>query len=129
MKSILSIFLCINTLAFGMQAYMARSNSISPHQKPITAMTDKQALIDETNKIIASSRHDLEQRQWLLANLYLKNGLAALGDRYISHNTIDDSGMKLIVADDLERKGELERAARLRLKILQERLDQFKANP
>jgi len=92
-------------------------------------MTDKQALIEELNKIIALANHEIEQKDWQKASLYAKNGLDTLGERYFNPKVLDESSLKLVIADDFERKGLLEKSARLRLRTLEGRLDSFKANP
>jgi len=104
-------------------------DSTSSHTEPIATMTNKQTLIDELNKTIALANHEIEQKNWQEANIHLKNALNTLGYRYLKPVMEDDTGMKLIVADDFERKGLLEKSARLRLKMLQERFDLFKTNP
>ena len=104
-------------------------NSELPNQESIAVMNDKQLLIDKIEQLIALSSDDIAQNNWIQANTQLKKGLNALGDRYFNPNILNDSGMKIIVADDFEKKGLLEKSARLRLRILQGRLDQFKANP
>ncbi|MDR2186570.1 MAG: hypothetical protein LBE62_00795 [Azonexus sp.] len=91
--------------------------------QPVTAM------IENIEKIIARASSDIEQGRWPEANALLKHGLDTLGDRHARSDIIDDSGMKQVAADDLERQGDLEKAARLRLKILEQRLRQFTEQP
>ena len=99
-------------------------------------MDNKQSLVDELEQIIALVNHEFDQNNWDQANIHLKKGLDILGNRYSRPITpdmkvviLDDTGMALVAAYDLEKKGLIEKSARLRLGILQERLDQFKANP
>ncbi|MDR2220238.1 MAG: hypothetical protein LBE24_06625 [Methylobacillus sp.] len=106
-----------------------RSNALPTPAKPATAATDKTAMIEEIEKILARANSEIEQEHWPEANTLLKQGLDTLGERHVRADVIDDSGMKLIAADDLEKKGQLENAARLRLKILEERLRQFRDKP
>ena len=91
-------------------------------------LTDKQTLIQEINQIISSANDEMGKDHWQEANIHIKNGLTVLGYRYSNSTMLDDTGMKLVVADDFERKGLLEKSARLRLRILQARLDIFKEN-
>jgi hypothetical protein len=92
---------------------------------------DKNNMIQAINKFIELATYEINQNAWTNANYHLVNGLNALGFRYKPTNVRyrDDTGMKLIVANDFERKGQLEQAARLRMDILKLRLDRFKSNP
>jgi len=53
--------------------------------------------------------------------------LVELGDRYTRSDTIDDSGMKLIAADNQEKGGSPDNAAHVRRRILAERLEMLKS--
>ena len=97
--------------------------------RPWPETSDKRLLIDKLNKTVALVNHEIEQKNWRQANLHIKNSLDALGYRYANPNVIDDSSMSIIIADDFEKNGFLEKSARLRLKTLQRRLDLFKTNP
>ena len=129
MKLIIYILFCAGMLTIGLQGCATRAYSTSSHAEPIATMTDKQALIEELNKIIALANREIEQKDWQKANFYIKNGLDTLGGRYFNPNIIDDSGMNLVHADAQERDGKFESATRQRLNILQERLDLFKTKP
>jgi sugar-specific transcriptional regulator TrmB len=129
MKHNIYNILYISILVFSMQGCMSQVDSTSSHTESITTMNEKQTLIQEIDKMIESATDEINLSHWQEANDYLKKGLTALGDRYYDSRVQDDSGMKLVVADDFERKGFLERAARLRLKMLRERLDVFKGKP
>jgi len=128
MKYNICTLFCASVLVLGTQGCTLQVNPIPSHTEPITTISNKQTLIQEIDGIIASANYEINQNHWREANTYLKNGLAALGNNYLNSSVQDDSSMKLVVADDFERKGLLEQAARLRLKMLQGRLDQFKSN-
>jgi len=70
---------------------------------------------------------EMAAQNWKEANKLLKQALVELGDRYVRSDTIDDSGMKLIDADILEEEGKIDRAARVRRRILAERLEMLKS--
>jgi hypothetical protein len=97
--------------------------------QPTADTMDHHALIEAAEQAIARASGEIAQGDWPAASTRLKNALTALGDRHARPGLIDDSGMKLIAADDLERKGQPENAARLRLRILQERLRWFREKP
>jgi hypothetical protein len=63
----------------------------------------------------------ITEQDWVSANVLLKKGLATLGDSYLSADTIDETGMKLILADAAEENGDLQSAAKIRLKMLASR--------
>jgi len=69
----------------------------------------------------------IEEQKWAEANDLFKQGIARLGDAYFSPNTIDDTGMTLIVADRAEQEGNLEMAAKIHQRILANRLYLYEA--
>jgi hypothetical protein len=125
----LRILLYIGLLVFCFQGCTV------PNQPPATpsspAAIDKKALVDKVENCIDLATQAIEQKRWEQANTYLKNGLALLGDHYSDPKkpSIDDSGMHLLVADMQEKEGNLENAARNRLRFLKGRLEIFKAKP
>lgn len=84
-----------------------------------------QALAKEVETLLNTAEQALERQEWPLANVLLKRGLDTLGDRYTTSNTIDDSGMKLVLADAEERKGNLQTSAQIRQSVLASRLSLF----
>lgn len=48
----------------------------------------------------------------------LDHGLRTIGDRYIDQDAMDDSAMKLVFAQDEQRKGRLQRAAVIKQRVL-----------
>jgi hypothetical protein len=66
------------------------------------------------------------QKKFLHAYASCRSGLKKLGDAYVSTDTLDDSGLRLVVADDMWRKGKASDAARMVCRILKGRLEMFK---
>ncbi len=62
------------------------------------------------------------QKKFLHGYASCRSGLKKLGGAYASTETVDDSGLRLVVADDIWRKGEAEDAARMVCRILKGRL-------
>lgn len=85
-------------------------------------MDTNQTLAKEVEAILKAAEQAIEKQEWPPANALLKQGLDVLGDRYISNNTIDDSGMKLVLAVADEKKGALQTAAHIRRSVLASRL-------
>ena len=85
-------------------------------------MNSNETLAKEVEAILKAAEQAIERQEWSLANALLKQGLDAVGDRYIVSNTIDDSGMKLVLAETEERKGALQTAAQIRRGVLASRL-------
>lgn len=79
----------------------------------------------ETALILTAADNAIAQEDRPTANALLKRGLDALGDRYLSPDTIDDTGTKLVLADAEERRGALSGAVRLRRAVLASRLHQL----
>jgi len=52
----------------------------------------------------------------------LQEGIDAIGDAYVSEDTLDETDMRLLASADQERKGNLEGAYRLRRSVLENRL-------
>jgi hypothetical protein len=87
----------------------------------------KDNMIQTINQIIGLATHEMNQNNWINANYHLKNGLDVLGFHYMPFGYRDD--MRFMMANDFERKGQLEEAVRRRMSILQNRLDVFESNP
>ncbi len=56
-----------------------------------------------------------------------QSGIAELGNDYASDNVCDDTGLKIHAAEDLIKNRRLLDGARLFLRMLQNRLDLYKA--
>ncbi len=81
----------------------------------------------KTTTLLAAAEVEIQNRNWLAANQLLKQGLAALGNSYLTPEMIDETGTKLLLADIEERKGSLETAALIRRRILGDRLSLLRA--
>ena len=88
-------------------------------------MSANQALAKEVETLLNTVEQALERQEWPLANVLLKRGLDSLSDRYTASNSIDDSGMKLVLADAEEKKGNLQTSAQIRHSVLASRLSLF----
>lgn len=66
------------------------------------------------------------EKKFLHAYASCRTDLTRLGDAYASTDTVDDSGLRLVVADDMLRKGEAKDAARMVCRILKGRLEMFR---
>lgn len=81
--------------------------SLSCVAEPLSTMKGSQmtntneALANEAETILNAADQGLESQEWSSVNVLLKHGLDVLGDRYVTTNTIDDSGMKLVLASRL----------------------------
>lgn len=76
----------------------------------------------EVALILESADQAIATEDWAAANVLLKRGLKQLGSRYVSADTIDETGMKLVLADAAEKRGEPQNAARMRRNLLSTRL-------
>ena len=59
------------------------------------------------------------------ANTLLADGIGTLGRRYASSAAVDDTGYRLVIAGDRDRKGDARGAAGLRESVLEARLQMY----
>lgn len=85
-------------------------------------MTGTQMIIQLAKLHIAEARDALLRADWKSANTAALEALESIGSRHLSASVIDDTGQKLLVAQIEERRGDLEAAARIRLRIAESRL-------
>ncbi len=111
----LAVVLC-NT-AFGMDE-SALPNTTTQE----SVMTNNELLTKDVARILESADQAALREDWVEANALLKRGLEMLGSRYVSSGAIDETGMKLVLAEAEEKRGALDNAARMRRRILSERL-------
>jgi hypothetical protein len=69
----------------------------------------------------------LEKGQMQEALASCRAGINAVGDRYLTSDTLDDSGQKLVAADLQARNGKYREAALMTCRILRSRLDLWKS--
>lgn len=91
------------------------AESMSDHGAYLQA----QAALDE-----GASRLSAGRAEEAIARL--QEGLAALGDRYRTPDLIDDTGMKLLAAEDNQRAGRTPEAAEVMRRVLAARLSLYR---
>ncbi|ANH67401.1 hypothetical protein [Mitsuaria sp. 7] len=69
----------------------------------------------------------LERKDFGSAAQILDDGLGILGDAYLYEGLVDDTGMKLVLAEVEESKGAFEAAAKMKGRVLDSRLIAFHA--
>lgn len=106
----------------GLQACTAIPNRGPTTMAHNQTMNSTEILTKEVETIVKKAEQAIERQDWSSANALLKQGLDAVGERYAVHNSIDDTGMKLLLADTEEQKGCLQTAAQIRQRILASRL-------
>jgi hypothetical protein len=84
-----------------------------------------EALVTEIEAIIKAADRAIEKQEWSSASELVKRGLDRLGNSYFSPGTIDDTSIKLLAAQDQERRGNVQNAVQVRHRILSERLMMF----
>lgn len=118
---ILNSVVAVAVMAGGMLSVAdARHHSAQPlkQRKPL-AMESIEAKAKAAN-IALDSGHVGD------ANRLFDTVLEALGDRYLSAGTIDDTGMKLTLAKTEAAKGNMDVAAALKKSVVASRLAQFR---
>lgn len=85
-------------------------------------MSNSQELTQRIESLLQAADQAIQRTELKAANDLLKQALEELGDRYARPDTIDESGMRLVLAAAEEKKGELSKAANLRRGVLTRRL-------
>ncbi len=100
--------------------------SNAPTQEESRGNSD-QAVVLRVEKLFAEAIAAIDNKDWLRANALLKEGLDAVGNRYVRPITpdfalLDDTGMALVLAFSEEKQSRLNHAAHLRKSVLSDRL-------
>jgi hypothetical protein len=80
-----------------------------------------ETLLRDVGALLSLAEKKMEAQNWVEANDLLKQGLAVLGFSYWTPEVVDDSGMRLILADQAEQEEKLELAAKFRRTVLKGR--------
>lgn len=78
--------------------------------------------LKDLDNILREGQTLLENAHWQAANMKFTQGIEKLGDAYSSPDIIDDIGMKLTLADIEAQAGNIGNSAKIRGKVLSERL-------
>lgn len=89
-------------------------------------MSDNDSVIKEIEAILEVADQGISRQQWDAVRQQLDLGLALMGDRYVSPDTIDSSDLMLVLADAEANAGNAADAAGLRRTVLASRLDQLR---
>ncbi|MNT17168.1 hypothetical protein D3C72_1523060 [compost metagenome] len=90
-------------------------------------MKDNHQLASQVEVLLDQAKIDISNEKWKDANESLQKGIELLGEQYLSQDIVDDTGMKLIVANMAASKGDWEAAATVKEKILFSRLQAFQS--
>ena len=78
--------------------------------------------LKDLDNILREGQTLLENAHWQAANMKFIQGIEKLGDAYSSPDIIDDTGMKLTLADIEAQAGNIGNSAKIRGKVLSDRL-------
>jgi hypothetical protein len=109
-----------------MECAGAQVISNAPTQEESRGSSD-QAVVLRVGKLFTEAIAAIDNKDWFRANALLKEGLDAVGDRYVRPITpdfalLDDTGMALVLAFSEEEQSRLNHAAHLRKSVLSDRL-------
>lgn len=90
-------------------------------------MKNNHQLATQVEVMLNQAKSDTSAEKWKDANDSLQKGIELLGEQYLSQDIVDDTGMKLIVANMAASKGDWEAAATVKEKILSSRLQAFRS--
>ena len=113
-------------IAFGIATASLANSLVEEQPKVIYMNLDAIELFQKTNRFLCLADERIAIRDFEKANSYLKEGLFLLGDSYAVSDILDDTGIKLVLADLDEKKGEIENAVYIRRRMLSARLEIFK---
>ncbi|WP_418117249.1 hypothetical protein [Variovorax sp. 350MFTsu5.1] len=89
-------------------------------------MTDEEALAHTAETILRVCDEAIARQDWTAARRHLALGLQNIGDRYLSPDAIDSSGMTLVLAADEAAQGREAVAASLERDVLHSRIVQLR---
>jgi hypothetical protein len=90
------------------------------------AKNQMKAKYDAVRRTLAEANRAQSANQLEQAEQFLDKAIAALGSDYISPKTIDDTGMKLTLANAEARAGKLAVAVTLKKRVLESRLEMYR---
>ena len=85
-------------------------------------MDTDQAVLTQVQALVPLIQAASERADWPQANTLLKQAFEQLGERYQSPDVIDETGMRLVLADAQERAGAWPAATSIRSRMLETRL-------
>ena len=79
----------------------------------------------EVSRLLKDGQAAIAQNRFDDALAKCRAGLEVLGDAYVRTGVLDDTGLKFIAADTLQRQGKVENASSIYCRTLAERFAQF----
>ena len=120
---------CANRLAFlAVLLFIAAPVSAMPghHHHGHGANNPMKAKYDAVRRTLAEANRAQSANALDQAEQFLDKALAALGSDYVSPKTIDDTGMKLTLANAESRSGKRAAAVTLKKRVLEARLEMYR---
>ena len=120
---------CANKLAFlAALVFVVAPVSAMPghHHHGHGAKNPMKAKYDAVRRTLAEANRVLTAQDFDRALAMFEKGLADLGTDYATAKTIDDTGMKLILANAEAAKGKPAVAANLKKRVLEARLEMYR---
>lgn len=106
------------------------------HQQPYAIQQSKTLLlannsqpcqnIQQLANLLEQGKAKLINKEYTQAIIFFDKGIKQLADNYLSDEIIDDTGVKLTLANVEQKKGNLIRAANLKHKVLESRFTLLK---
>lgn len=82
--------------------------------------------LNQTTQLFTNGEAQLQKHHYLMAIKLFDRGIEQIGDRYLSPNLSDDTGLKLMLSESVQQEGHLSQAAHLRRGVLSSRLSVLK---
>ena len=81
---------------------------------------------EKGSELLAEARRLMEQSKWKDATITLECGIELVGSDYYNGDTLDDTGMHILPAEQAAKRGEYVQAANGLTAALEDRLSQLK---
>ena len=116
-------FIAVMLIAF---AAVPASAMFGHHHHGHGAKNPMKAKYDAVRRTLAEANRAQSANQLEQAEQFLDKAIAALGSDYVSPKTIDDTGMKLTLANAEARSGKRAAAVTLKKRVLESRLEMYR---
>ena len=122
-RSVLALSVAMGGAACARDATPDKDQPADPRN---ACMNDR--LLVETRAAMAAGEAALERGNHIEAITHFRKGIASLGNRYYRRQDIDDTGMRLVLAEIRESEKEWRFAANLLSRVLEGRLGMYHDN-
>jgi hypothetical protein len=122
----LAVFAAVLIAVGAVPASAMAAGLFGHHHHGHGAKNPMKAKYDAVRRTLAEANRAQSANQLEQAGAFLDKAIANLGSDYVSPKTIDDTGMKLTLANAEARAGKLAVAVTLKKRVLEARLEMYR---